>query len=86
MSRTFAAFVRCSSEGRPARRREADLSWREKFQSGRAAIAEKYGERFCRMWDYYLSSCAAGFRSRQISVGQFVLSPKGALGGWARPA
>jgi len=58
------------------------MAWYDKFQSNRAAMAAKYGERFCRMWDYYLCSCAGGFRSRAISVGQFVLSPKGVPGGW----
>ncbi|MGH6957438.1 MAG: cyclopropane fatty acyl phospholipid synthase [Caulobacteraceae bacterium] len=61
------------------------MAWRENFQSNREAISAKYGERFCRMWDYYLLCCAGGFRSRQISVGQFVLSPKGAPGGFVRP-
>jgi cyclopropane-fatty-acyl-phospholipid synthase len=34
------------------------------------------------MWDYYLACSAGGFRSRRISVGQFVLSPDGVPGGW----
>ncbi|HXQ09626.1 MAG TPA: cyclopropane fatty acyl phospholipid synthase [Caulobacteraceae bacterium] len=58
------------------------MAWRAKFQTNRAAISAKYGERFCRMWDYYLCCCAGGFRSRGINVGQFVLSPKGVPGGW----
>ncbi|HEY3812533.1 MAG TPA: cyclopropane fatty acyl phospholipid synthase [Caulobacteraceae bacterium] len=62
------------------------MAWRDKFQSNREAISRKYGERFCRMWTYYLCSCAGGFRSRIISVGQFVLSPRGVPGGWFRPA
>jgi cyclopropane-fatty-acyl-phospholipid synthase len=62
------------------------MAWRAKFQSNRTAVASKYGERFCRMWDYYLLCCAGGFRSRRISVGQFVLSPAGVRGGWVRPS
>ncbi|HXQ47242.1 MAG TPA: cyclopropane fatty acyl phospholipid synthase [Caulobacteraceae bacterium] len=58
------------------------MAWYAKFQTNRAAISAKYGERFCRMWDYYLCCCAGGFRSRGISVGQFVLSPRGVPGGW----
>jgi cyclopropane-fatty-acyl-phospholipid synthase len=58
------------------------MAWYDKFESNRAGILAKYGERFCRMWDYYLRCCAGGFRSRGISVGQFVLSPKGVPGGW----
>jgi cyclopropane-fatty-acyl-phospholipid synthase len=58
------------------------MAWYAKFQTNRVALSAKYGERFCRMWDYYLRCCAGGFRSRGINVGQFVLSPKGVPGGW----
>ncbi len=58
------------------------MAWYEKFQTNRATLAAGYGERFCRLWDYYLRCCAGGFRSRGINVGQFVLSPKGVPGGW----
>jgi len=58
------------------------MAWNEKFQSNRVAIAQKHGERFCRMWEYYLLQNAGAFRSRHISVGQFVLSPKGVRGGY----
>ncbi|MGH7023412.1 MAG: cyclopropane fatty acyl phospholipid synthase [Caulobacteraceae bacterium] len=61
------------------------MAWHAKFQSNRAVIAARHGERFCRMWDYYLLCCAGGFRSRQIGLAQFVLSPKGVPGGWVRP-
>jgi cyclopropane-fatty-acyl-phospholipid synthase len=58
------------------------MAWRGNFADHWTPMAAKYGERFCRMWDYYLSCCAGGFRSRRISVGQFVLSPQGVPGGW----
>jgi len=58
------------------------MAWHANFMRRRGAMAAKYGERFCRMWDYYLACCAGGFRSRRISVGQFVLSPHGVPGGW----
>ncbi|MFI5011932.1 MAG: cyclopropane fatty acyl phospholipid synthase [Hyphomicrobiales bacterium] len=64
------------------------MAWNDKFQSNRAAVATlmegrgRDGERFCRMWEYYLLSCAGGFRSRRISVGQLVLSPHGVRGGY----
>lgn len=64
------------------------MAWNEKFQSNREAVAALMGrrgadgERFCRMWEYYLLSCAGGFRSREISVGQMVLSPRGVRGGY----
>ena len=58
------------------------MAWNTKFQSNRAKLAQSHGERFCRMWEYYLLQCAGAFRSRHISVGQFVLSPNGVRGGY----
>lgn len=58
------------------------MAWNGKFQSNRVSLVRKYGERFCRMWQYYLLCCAAGFRSRTISVCQFMLSPRGVPGGY----
>ncbi len=58
------------------------MAWCKKFQTNRSRLAEAHGERFCRMWEYYLLCCAGGFRSRRISVGQLVLSPNGVAGGW----
>lgn len=61
------------------------MAWNEKFQRHRGDIAAKLGEEFCRMWEYYLLSCAGGFRARAINVGQFVLSPSGVRGGYRAP-
>lgn len=36
--------------------------WRQRFNANRAHVAEIYDERFCRMWEFYLASCEAGFR------------------------
>lgn len=58
------------------------MAWNEKFQIHRSALEARYGDRFCRMWEYYLLSCAGGFRSRWLSLGQFVLSPQGVAGGY----
>ncbi len=58
------------------------MAWNEKFQANRARMAERHGERFCRMWEYYLLQSAGAFRSRHISVGQFVLSPNGVRAGY----
>ena len=59
------------------------MAWNARFQSNRAAVAKRHGERFCRMWEYYLLQCAAAFRCRHINVGQLVLSPHGIRGGYA---
>jgi cyclopropane-fatty-acyl-phospholipid synthase len=58
------------------------MAWNANFQSRRADLATKYGERFCRMWEYYLLQSAAAFRCRHIHVGQLVLSPTGLRGGY----
>ena len=44
--------------------------------------AERNGERFYRMWKYYLLSSAGGFRARVTQVWQSVLSKGGAPGGY----
>ncbi|WP_088344109.1 MULTISPECIES: cyclopropane-fatty-acyl-phospholipid synthase family protein [Rhodomicrobium] len=43
-------------------------AWRERFEANRERIASLYDERFCRMWDFYLQSCEAGFRWGGLSV------------------
>jgi cyclopropane-fatty-acyl-phospholipid synthase len=58
------------------------MAWNSNFQSRRADLAIRHGERFCRMWEYYLLQNAAAFRCRHINVGQLVLSPNGLRGGY----
>ena len=53
------------------------MAWNANFQSRRSEMESRHGNRFCRMWEYYLLQNAAAFRSRHISVGHIVLSPKG---------
>jgi cyclopropane-fatty-acyl-phospholipid synthase len=36
--------------------------WRRRFKDNWSRIAEIYDDRFCRMWEFYLASCEAGFR------------------------
>jgi cyclopropane-fatty-acyl-phospholipid synthase len=36
--------------------------WRERFWANRDKIAALYDERFCRMWEYYLTGAEMGFR------------------------
>lgn len=40
-------------------------------------LRDKYGDRFYRMWKYYLLSCAGTFRAREIQLWQIVLSKHG---------
>lgn len=53
------------------------MAWHENFVKNWDKIKETYGERFFRMWNYYLLSCAGGFRSREIQLWQVVLSKNG---------
>ncbi|MBW2603029.1 MAG: cyclopropane fatty acyl phospholipid synthase [Deltaproteobacteria bacterium] len=61
------------------------MHWFQNFQNGRNDLKDKYGERFCRMWKYYLLSCAGTFRARVNQLWQIVLSPKGVSGGYYAP-
>ncbi|MEK7114092.1 MAG: cyclopropane fatty acyl phospholipid synthase [Patescibacteria group bacterium] len=45
-------------------------------------LKEKYGERFYRMWKYYLLSCAGVARAREMQLWQIVLSKGGVPGGY----
>lgn len=53
------------------------MAWNRNFQAAWPALAERYGERFKRMWEYYLLSCAGAFRARRIQVWQIVMTKDG---------
>lgn len=53
------------------------MAWWKNFDTAWPQLQEKYGERFYRMWKYYLMSCAGFFRSRQGQLWQLVLSKRG---------
>jgi cyclopropane-fatty-acyl-phospholipid synthase len=58
------------------------MAWYENFSEHRDQIQPKYSERFMRMWEYYLLSCAGAFRARNNQLWQIVLSKKGVAGGY----
>ena len=58
------------------------MAWHENFVKHWPQIQAKYGDRFYRMWNYYLLSCAGLFRARSIQLWQIVISKKGELGGY----
>ena len=58
------------------------MAWHANFIKGWPEIQAKYGDRFYRMWNYYLLSCAGLFRARSIQLWQIVISKKGELGGY----
>lgn len=51
-------------------------AWRDRFMAERARIAELYDERFCRMWEFYLAYCEAGFRHSGLVVFQIQISKR----------
>jgi cyclopropane-fatty-acyl-phospholipid synthase len=44
--------------------------WYRRFQSHRLEAVERLGERFARMWEFYLASCEASFRFWDLVVFQ----------------
>jgi len=53
------------------------LAWHANFEKAWPELSRKYGERFRRMWRYYLLSCAGGFRSRRLQLWQIVMTRMG---------
>jgi cyclopropane-fatty-acyl-phospholipid synthase len=51
-------------------------SWRQRFLARRAEAAAVLGERFCRMWEFYLAAAEAGFRYGGLMVFQVQLAKK----------
>ncbi|GHB15922.1 cyclopropane fatty acyl phospholipid synthase [Modicisalibacter luteus] len=60
------------------------MAWYANFEKAWPQFYDRFGERFYRMWRYYLLSCAAAFRARDIQLWQWVLSKQGILGGYQR--
>jgi len=60
------------------------MAWHQNFEAAWPRFADRLGDRFYRMWRYYLLSCAGAFRARDIQLWQWVLSKKGVLGGYHR--
>lgn len=49
------------------------MAWKKRFDAAWPQLRDKYGERFYRMWTYYLLCCAAFFRVRHGQLWQIVL-------------
>jgi cyclopropane-fatty-acyl-phospholipid synthase len=61
------------------------MAWRTNFERAWPQLQARYGERFYRMWRFYLSASAATFRARRDQLWQIVLSPHGVNGGYLAP-
>jgi cyclopropane-fatty-acyl-phospholipid synthase len=55
-------------------------AWNRRFQANRERIRrldpKRYDDRFCRMWEFYLQSCEAGFRHSGLTVFQLQLAKR----------
>nr|WP_176459014.1 cyclopropane fatty acyl phospholipid synthase [Halomonas boliviensis] len=60
------------------------MAWHHNFERHWPSFKAQYGERFYRMWRYYLLICAGAFRAREIHLWQLVMSKQGVLGGYSR--
>ena len=48
--------------------------WRQRFRASWHTAVDRYGERFCRMWEYYLAGAETGFRYQNLMVFQLQLT------------
>jgi cyclopropane-fatty-acyl-phospholipid synthase len=53
------------------------LAWHRNFVAAWPDLRAKYGDRFYRLWTYYLLVSAAAFRARYINLFQIVMTRKG---------
>jgi cyclopropane-fatty-acyl-phospholipid synthase len=58
------------------------MAWHQNFIQAWSELSSHYSERFKRMWEYYLLSCAGLFRARKAQLWQIVLSKNGIPGGY----
>ncbi|AVO30422.1 TPA: cyclopropane fatty acyl phospholipid synthase [Stenotrophomonas maltophilia] len=61
------------------------MAWHANFEQAWPHFEDELGQRFHRMWRYYLLSCAGAFRARDLQLWQWVLSKDGVRGGYQRP-
>ncbi|EKD33554.1 MAG: hypothetical protein ACD_76C00004G0005 [uncultured bacterium] len=58
------------------------MAWHSNFEKNWGSLMAHYDERFHRMWQYYLLSCAGSFRARQNQLWQIVYSKNGIINGY----
>lgn len=61
------------------------MAWKVNLDARWDEIADRYDDRFKRMWDWYLWSSAGSFRARALQLWQVVLSRDGIAGGYHAP-
>ncbi|MHB1217958.1 MAG: class I SAM-dependent methyltransferase [Alphaproteobacteria bacterium] len=55
---------------------ETLAEWTRRFRANREAIKELYDERFCRMWEFYLTGCEISFRHFNQMVFQMQIAKR----------
>ncbi len=55
---------------------ETLAAWRKNFEAAWGEASSQLSERFCRMWQFYLAGCEAGFRYHNIAVFQIQLAKR----------
>lgn len=50
------------------------MAWLENFRAAWPELRPRYGDRFYRLWSFYLRYCAAAFRARYTQLYQLVLT------------
>lgn len=58
------------------------MAWYNNFNNHWDNLKNKYDEKFRRMWNFYLLSCAGAFRARDMQLWQIVFSKNGLVGGY----
>lgn len=58
------------------------MAWHSNFEEHWEKLQGMYDDRFRRMWNYYLLTCAGSFRARKNQLWQVVLSKDGVKGGY----
>ena len=51
-------------------------AWLDRFLGNREKAKKMYSEKFCRMWEFYLASCSASFKYRDLLVYQLQIVKK----------
>jgi len=50
------------------------MAWQENFKKSSGSLKKEYDVTFYRMWNFYLATSAASFRSRRLNLWQIVVA------------
>jgi cyclopropane-fatty-acyl-phospholipid synthase len=53
------------------------MAWHDNFEAAWPRLKDRYGERFYRMWQFYLLTSAGSFRARNLQTWQIVMTKPG---------